>query len=408
MIIPFPHNSPLLKTAFEVLQGSREGLLVFTPLIIVSRAFLNMATMQGHAQHTKILTDTVLFFIGIYCLEHLMMMIMSIPAFAGELIANKESVSVDKVPKEFHWFSLTLKISDVIDYLTVFVFHFLSIIYLLIMAVAIMLGGYVVFFATLFQVRKIFTVFIMICTFLSLWPFIWYSLDRTFEHILTVQNNNASAVGAFVALLLLAMMKLAIPAVGFLACLKAPVGLVAAAAVATKTGANAIASATKMGVKVATAPARFAGANEVMSYATRPVANRISSAAKRTAESTKSIAPFAAYKTSQMLKITSRTDTFCDFRSRNMATSKNQSQIKSSFESSSSSENKQSYSSKRSLNHAKSQANEYATTNAEKRHVVRERKHISAESVTVRSARLEKLAEWKEEKNYTKNDGDLI
>ena len=146
-----------------------------------------------------------------------MMLIMSIPAYAGELVANKDSVNLNKVPSDFHWFSFTLRIADLIDYLTAFIFHLLSILYLLIMSIAIMLGGYVVFFATLFQVRKVFSVFIMICVFLSAWPFIWYSLDRTFEHILSVQNENSSAMGTVVSLLVLALMKLAIPIIALTA-----------------------------------------------------------------------------------------------------------------------------------------------------------------------------------------------
>ena len=334
MIIPFPHNSPLLKAAFEVFQGSREGLIVFTPLVVVSRALLNMATMQGHAQHTKVLTDTILFFIGIYCLESLMMLIMSIPAYAGELVANKDSVSLNKVPSDFHWFSFTLRIADLIDYLTAFIFHLLSILYLLIMSIAIMLGGYVVFFATLFQVRKVFSVFIMICVFLSAWPFIWYSLDRTFEHILSVQNENSSAMGTVVSLLVLALMKLAIPIFGFLGCLQAPVGLVTAAALATKSGAATLSNATRVGARAALAPARAVGANELATMATRPAANRLSNAMKTTTDSVRDLAPFAAYKTSQLLRSTSKSESFSDFQTRNKILSTNVSRIRSNSDAS--------------------------------------------------------------------------
>lgn len=334
MIIPFPHNSPLLKAAFEVFQGSREGLLIFTPLVVVSRALLNMATMQGHAQHTKILTDTILFFIGIYCLESLMMLIMSIPAYAGELVANKDSVNLNKVPSDFHWFSLTLRIADIIDYLTTFIFHILSIFYLLIMSVAIMLGGYVVFFATLFQVRKVFSVFIMICVFLSAWPFLWYSLDRTFQHILSVQNENSSAMGTVVSLLVLALMKLFIPVFGFMGCLQAPAGIAAAAAIATKSGAATLSNATSKVARTAWAPAKAVGANEVVGQATRPVANRISNAMKTTSDSVRDLAPFAAYKTSQLLGTTSKATSFSDFQTRSKISANSVSKIKSSSDAS--------------------------------------------------------------------------
>lgn len=317
MIIPFPHNSPLLKAAFEVLKGSREGLLVLAPLIVVSRALLNMMTMQGHAQHTKILTDTVLFFIGIYCLESLMTLIMSIPAYASELIANKNPVILDKVPPTFSWFNFTLAIADLVDYLTTLIFHLLSILYLLIMSVAIMLGGYVVFFATLFQVRKVFSVFIMICVFLSLWPFIWYSLDRTFEHVLKVQNENGSSMGTVVSLLVLAIMKVAIPVGGFLASLKAPASLAGSAVHAARSGFSSISKAAGLTRKVALFPTRAIGANEVAKMALRPVGSRLANFGRGAAHTANDLAPFAAYKTSKLIGGSKDHSSFRDFSKAN-------------------------------------------------------------------------------------------
>lgn len=296
MIVPFPKDPIMITTAFEVFNGTRESLLIFVPLVMLVRTLLNMVTFKGNVFYLNILTDTVLFFIGMYCLESLMALIIEIPSHAGELISKKDPVVLDKVPDKFYWFNLAIGLNDFIDYLTGFVFHLLSIIYLMLMSLAIMLGGYIIFFATLFQVRKAFTVFIMLNVFLSLWPFVWYSLDRTFEHILKVQNQNGSAMGTVVTMFVLALMKILIPILGFFGALKTPIGILGAAKMAVKNGLAPVGSALGFGLNATKKVGSTFGADKTLSYLSAPSRKRISSGIKSSKKNLENSMPFVSYK----------------------------------------------------------------------------------------------------------------
>lgn len=314
MISAFPKDSILISASFEVFKGTRESLFLMVPLVMVIRTVLNMIMMQGHSQHMKVVGDTILFFIGVYSLESLMLLIMEIPASAQDLIANTDQVALDKIPDKFFLFSLAMGLSDLFDYCTIIVFHILSIVYLLMMSIAIILGGYVVFFATMFQVRKVFTVFVMIIFFLSLWPFIWYSLDKTFEHILRVQNENGSAAGAAVSVVMLSLLKLCVPVAGFMAALKAPVGMMATAGAAIKSGAAPF----KSSLQGASSVGKSVGLNQTASFMTAPVRSAVGNRIGGLKQAAQSVAPYAAYKTSQLINHRKKAgmESFQSFKSR--------------------------------------------------------------------------------------------
>lgn len=301
MIAPFPKDSVLISGAFEVFNGTRESLLIFVPLVLSVRILINMITLKGSVHYIDVIRDTILFFFGVFCLESLMLLIVQIPANAGELIGSKEPVVLDNIPDKFYLFSLALGMSDFVDYLTGLVFHVISIIYLMLMSLAIMLGGYIIFFATLFQIRKAFTVFIMLVFFLSLWPFVWYSIDRTFEHILKVHNQNGSAMGTVVTMFILSLMKLMIPVLGFIGALKAPVGMFGIAAQSVKNGLSPLNSAANFGLRSTQKTANIFGADKTLSYLSSPLKNKITSGISQTRSKLKDSAPFAAYSMDKLL-----------------------------------------------------------------------------------------------------------
>ncbi len=293
MILPFPQDSKMIAGAFEVFRGTRESLFLIAPIVFLVRVLINMITMQGHVQHTRVLGDTVLFFFGIYALESLLLLVMDIPASAAELISNKQGVVLDNVPDKFWIMSLAIGTSDLMDFFTTVVFHILSIVYLLFMSLAIMVGGYVVFFATLFQVRKAFTIFVMLIFFLSLWPFLWYSLDKVFEHVLKIQNENASALGAAVSVVMFSLLKLLVPLAGFVAAAKAPVGMLAAAKTALQSGIARPQQAMAMA-------GRSVGLPKVVGYYSEPIKTSASNRISKAKSILEKAAPYAAYKASQV------------------------------------------------------------------------------------------------------------
>ena len=253
MVASFPFANGLIETCFEVFRGSSKTLLQFVPLIFVVRIILIKATFGGSHDYRELLKEVLYLYVGFFVFQEIMEFVMSTPDMAAQII--KKPKAFDMQGKS-SWISMVLKLDgeDIINIISSGVYWIVCFCYLILMGFMITVGAYIILFSSILKMRWMIKAYMSVVLILSLWPFVWYTVDQAFVFAIKGLENSNNGTGTIIAMLVGALLKVSVPMIGLLAAMKAPVAGAISAFNSLREGGKPFAGATKLaygGVKKA-------------------------------------------------------------------------------------------------------------------------------------------------------------
>ena len=241
MVTEFPVDNVLIQGAFKVFnESSRRILMEYAPIVFLIRVVVNMFSLRGAEDYVDLLKDTVLMFVGVMLFREVMLLILKVPGEARELVetfgmpkgfeAKSEVVqSLLDSPLGILGFSLNdldLTLGYFLKWIALFVYWVVYWLYFLFIFLAICLGSYVIFFASMFRMKWVLSAFLIIVTIASLWPFLWYGTDYVLSYAITEMAKQGSSAGILTSSVFTNLIKIVVPLGSLLWAMSNPVGKV--------------------------------------------------------------------------------------------------------------------------------------------------------------------------------------
>lgn len=248
MVTSFPFANGLIETCFEVFRGSSKTLLQFVPLIFIGRIILIKMTFGGSHDYRELLKELMYLYIGFFAFQEVMEFVMSTPEMAAQIIKKPKQLDI----KEKSSWILNLFKFDMEDFINMVssgVYWFVCFCYLILMGFMITVGAYIIFFSSLLKMKWMIKAYMSLVLILSLWPFIWYTVDQTFVFVIEGLKNSNSGTGVIIAKVISALLKIFVPILGIFAAMKAPVAGAISAFNSMKEGSKPAAGAAKASYK---------------------------------------------------------------------------------------------------------------------------------------------------------------
>jgi hypothetical protein len=170
---------------------------------------------------------------------------MSTPQIAAETVQRPKQVNLGT---KSSWISQlwSLDVEDIVNMISSLVYWIVCFLYLILMSFMITIGAYIILFSSLLKMRWMMKAYASLVLILSLWPFVWYTVDQTFVFVIQGLQDSNSGTGVMVAKFLCALLKISLPALGFFASMRAPVSMGAKSMNSIKEGARPVTNTSKM------------------------------------------------------------------------------------------------------------------------------------------------------------------
>jgi|GEM_PF-4841916 len=314
MVTNFPEMKGLMETSFQFFHHSTTDLLKFGSLVFLARICWNKLLLKGPISYGALLRDFLMMFIGFFMFEEVMNFVLEIPSYAESMInANPNEIDVSGLGEdaESSILFLTVKFAEIINFISIIVFWIIRFIYMVMIGLMIAIGGYIIFFSTILGVRWMGSVFAVILLIVSLWPFLWYSVDSALSNLMNDLIRRGSTYGVVITMLGAATLKLFIPVGSFVYGMKDPVALASKAGGLVMSGLRPGAQGMKLMGRAGGTAASKLGLDKVASKYIGKPKDKVVDGAGRVSENIGSklsqVGPRVAYGTSRGLqKITPR------------------------------------------------------------------------------------------------------
>lgn len=239
MVTSFPVGNGLIEASFAIFRGSSQTLLEFVPLIFIIRLVIAKASLASARDYGSLLKDLLFLYVGFFIFREVMEMVMRAPEIAESVInqGTENVVNYKEKEKTFLEAYFGLSAEEILKMIASLIYWFVCFCYVVLMSLMIALGAYIILFSTLFRLRWMMTAYISLVLVLSLWPFIWYSVDQAFIFVVKSLENSQHHTGAIVAGIMGGILKLTVPVVAAFGAMKTPVGMGAQLKESFKTGA---------------------------------------------------------------------------------------------------------------------------------------------------------------------------
>ncbi len=305
MVTSFPFGNDLINASFALYRGTTTSLIQFVPLIFVIRLVIIKATLGGTRDYGELIKELIFLYVGFFIFQEIMELVMKAPQIAEAMISRPVAPQVDMLDKEksVFYYITGLSSSDLMKMLSTFIYWFVCFLYLVIMALMIAIGAYIILFSTLFKMRWMISAYMSLVLILSMWPFVWYSVDQAFVFAVNSLKHSNSQTGAIVASVIGAIVKLSVPVIGIISAMKTPVGTLAQMKENLSAGAKPIKGSLSTVKNTTQKVGRSLGLDVAReSFRSDPIAQerKRSDKLKNRRFSASHFAPFVAYKSQNL------------------------------------------------------------------------------------------------------------
>ena len=227
MVTSFPFGNELIESAFLVFRGTTSSLIKLVPLIFLLRLIVIKITLGGVRDYGELLKELLFLYIGFFVFEEVMEMIMKAPEIAESVISKpvEQVIAISEGDKTWWEYYFNVSWPDVVKVISSVVYWVVCFFYLIIMSLMITVGAYIILFSTLFRMKWMFTAYMALVMILSMWPFIWYSIDQTFIYVIKNLKSSGSGTASTIAAIIGALLKLSVPIAGFKMAMSTPVSI---------------------------------------------------------------------------------------------------------------------------------------------------------------------------------------
>jgi len=273
MVAQFPVGNELIVVSFELFRGTTKALLQLAPLVFLVRIIVIKTTLGGSREYGTLLKELVYLYIGFFVFQETMEIVMQAPRLAENVIKAPDSSPLLELGKKkwLGFYYIGLGMQEVISIISSVVYWTVCFLYVVIMALMITIGGYIIFFSTLFRMAWMIKAYISLILILSMWPFIWYSVDQAFMFAVKSLMSSGSTMAAIIAALFGGLLKLSVPVLGVLAAMKAPVALGAGVLANAADGAKPLMATMALAKKAGSSTHRKLGVPQAFETLRRPV-----------------------------------------------------------------------------------------------------------------------------------------
>jgi len=249
VVTSFPFGNGLIEQSFSVFRGSSQTLISFAPLIFLARLVILQATMGGQRDYSALLKELLYLYAGLFVFQEVMEMVMRAPEVADHMLKNPDPIMIKR--KDRGWLEIITDLFaiDLVNIISSSIYWLVCFCYLIMMSFLITIGAYIILFSTMFRMKWMIKAYLSLVLILSIWPFVWYSVDQAFLFVVKGLESTKHNNGVIIAKAMGGLMKVSVPVVGAAVALKAPVAAVAGAvSQAMKAGAS-VKNAAGKGVK---------------------------------------------------------------------------------------------------------------------------------------------------------------
>jgi len=183
--------------------------------------------MKGSRDIGALLKDLVFLYIGFYMFREVMEVVLMTPQLAEQVMVNENILELSKLDFGDGVFAKVIgfSTSDKIKILSSWLYWCVKTTYLAFMGVMIGLGAYVIFFSSILGVRWAIRAYAGFIAVISLWPFIWYSVDQGLVFAVRNLSEKGSSTGILVTFIAAGAIKALAPLAGIITAMKIPVGM---------------------------------------------------------------------------------------------------------------------------------------------------------------------------------------
>lgn len=298
MVTHFPVGNDLIHVSFELFRGTTRSLLELAPLVFIVRIIVIKFTLGGSREYGTLLKELVYLYVGFFVFQEVMEVVMQAPRLAENIIKVPDSSPVLEIAQKkwLGFYYMGLGAEQVISIVSSIVYWTVCFLYVVLMALMITIGGYIIFFSTLFRMSWMIKAYMSLILILSMWPFVWYSVDQAFIFAVKSLVNSGSTMSAIIAAIFGGILKLSVPVIGVLAAMKAPVALGAGLFAKAAIGAKPLAVAASLAHKGVQSTSRGIGLPQAIESFRRPVSiEQIERKREQERFRISDIAPRAAY-----------------------------------------------------------------------------------------------------------------